>query len=285
MRNLKVLALAVLMAMGASAHAGPNESAASAEFEAGTREYNLGRFDESALHYQAAYKLSRDPNMLFYLGRSYSVGGKYEQALSVFYSFQRETPADAPNRAVAERFIEELKRKVDANKAATAKAGRPVEGTPAVWPAPAPASTPAPLPSPAPAPAYAPAPAPAYAPTPAPAYAPAPAPAPMSAAPLPEPGYAPTPSPQPQPLPWSTPAPQPWLAPTQTAGSPPAALLVQPSPPASDKADEAQPFYKTWWFWTAAGAVVAAGAVTTFLLVRRAPDACDGVGMDCVRVK
>jgi hypothetical protein len=278
--------LAVLMVLGAKAYAGENEGAARAQFDEGNAAYNLGRFDESAVRYQAAYQLGRDPEVLFYLGRSYSVGGRHEQALSVFYSYLREAPANAANRPMAERIVEELKRKVDANKAAAAKAGQPMDGNPAVWPAPGPAPMPAPAPAPAyapvPAPTPAPAPAPAYAPAPVPAYAPVPAPGPMPVAPTPEPGYAPTPPPPPQPL--FAPGPQPWAAPAPAA-EPTAGLLVQPNPPAPDGTAGEQPFYKTWWFWTGVGAVVAAGAVTAFLLTRKTPNACDGVGMDCVRVK
>lgn len=44
----------------------------------------------------------------------------------------------------------------------------------------------------------------------------------------------------------------------------PAVLLTAPAPaPAS----ETSPVYKRWWFWTAAGAVVAAAGVTAFLLL------------------
>lgn len=283
MRSFKILA--VLMVLGAPVYAGENESAARAQFDEGNVAYNLGHFDEAALHFHAAYRLGRDPDMLFYLGRSYSVGGRHEPALSVFYSYLREAPVHAPNRPMAERIVEELKRKVDANKAAAAKAGQPMEGNPAVGPAPVPMPAPAPAPvyapAPAPMPAPAPAPAPAYTPAPVAAYAPVPAPSPMPVPRAPEPGYAPTPSPQPQSL--FAPGLQPWSAPAPAAE--PATLLVQPNPPAPDATAAEQPFYKTWWFWTGVGAVVVAGTVTAFLLARRTPDACSGVGMDCVRVK
>jgi hypothetical protein len=45
-----------------------------------------------------------------------------------------------------------------------------------------------------------------------------------------------------------------------------------------------QPIYKTWWFWTAAAAMVA-GTVTAILLARRSNDPCDGASLACVGVK
>jgi hypothetical protein len=70
------------------------------------------------------------------------------------------------------------------------------------------------------------------------------------------------------------------LLPTQPAVPPPAAvaataapatpvaldLSTQPAP--AEQADQARPFYKTWWFWTGT-AVVVAGVVTAVLLLTR----------------
>jgi tetratricopeptide (TPR) repeat protein len=245
MRSFLILALAVLMAASGPVYGGPKESAARAAYEKGTTAYNLAHYDEAAQHYEAAYKMVRDPNMLFNIAQCYRMADKPEQALPLLRSFLREAPADAPNRPLAERFVEELKRKLEENKAAKAVA----EGKPAVE------SAPAPLPVPAPAPAKQ-------------------TPTPVMVVP------APAPAPQPQLL--AVPVPQPNHAPTV---APAADLLSQPSPPAPDSAAAGQPFYKTWWFWTAAGAAVVAGSVTAFLLTRRAPDACGGYDMTCVGVK
>jgi len=82
------------------------------------------------------------------------------------------------------------------------------------------------------------------------------------------------------------PAPLP-VAPAAANPSPtsaPAALLEQPSPSAEEPVNPERPFYKKWWFWTTVGAAVVAGSITAFLLTRRTPDACDGLGMKCVGV-
>jgi tetratricopeptide (TPR) repeat protein len=66
--------------------------------------------------------------------------------------------------------------------------------------------------------------------------------------------------------------------PSTTSSSPD--LLVQREAPTVEPLGEERPFYKAWWFWTTLGAVVA-GSVTAYLLARRTPDPCDGLGMRC----
>jgi len=192
-----------------------------AQYEQGTAAYNLGRFDEAASHYQAAYDLDRDPIMLFNAAQSFQVGGRHEQALAYFRSYLREAPAESPTRRAAEQAIEELRRKVEAS--------------------PVPAAAPTPVVVPAPAPAY------------------VPAPTPLEQTPL----CAPVPAPE--------------------TSATPGGLVGQPNQPSNQA--EGSPFYKTWWFWTAVGAAVVAGSVTAFLLTRQTSNPCDGVGMECVRVK
>src|SRR5450631_251075 len=45
------------------------------------------------------------------------------------------------------------------------------------------------------------------------------------------------------------------------------------------------PFYKTWWFWTGAVAVVAAGTVTAILIAGRSNGPCAGTSMTCLEAK
>jgi len=140
MRFLKILAWAVLMAPSVPVYGGAKETAARAAYEEATTAYNLAHFEEAAQQYEAAYKLVHDPNMLFNIAQSFRLAGKLEQALPIFRSFLREAPAESPNRPLAERFVEELKRKIEENKAAAALPARPpAEAKPAVEPAPAPA--------------------------------------------------------------------------------------------------------------------------------------------------
>ena len=53
----------------------------------------------------------------------------------------------------------------------------------------------------------------------------------------------------------------------------------------SAASETGKPIYKTWWFWTGAAAVVAAGTVTAILLARRSSDPCDGASLACMGVK
>jgi hypothetical protein len=70
-----------------------------------------------------------------------------------------------------------------------------------------------------------------------------------------------------------------------TSSAPDAEMLATPTQPTPEPEGENAPLYKKWWFWTSIGAAVAAGSVTAFLLARRSPDSCDGLGMKCVGVK
>jgi hypothetical protein len=65
----------------------------------------------------------------------------------------------------------------------------------------------------------------------------------------------------------SQPAVPPPLA-VATAPATPVALDLSTQPAPAEQADQARPFYKTWWFWTGA-AVVVAGVVTAVLLLTR----------------
>lgn len=53
----------------------------------------------------------------------------------------------------------------------------------------------------------------------------------------------------------------------RTATPPP---LPSPAPP-PPATEAGEPFYKTWWFWTIAGAVIAGAAAGTYFAVRPAP--------------
>lgn len=172
------------MGLSAAAQGGTKESAR-AEYQEGTAAYNLGRFDEAAQHYEAAYKLVPDPNMLFNIAQSYRMAGRLEQALPVFRGFLRESPPNAPNRPLAEKLAEDIRRKLEEKKAT---------------PPPSVPRTDLQAPVPAPTPPYAPPPgtaqppagwgSPVAAPTAPGATSPVTSPAYASPAPLPV-GYAP----------------------------------------------------------------------------------------------
>ncbi len=71
-------------------------------------------------------------------------------------------------------------------------------------------------------------------------------------------------------------------APPEAARNEEATRLI--STPASENPQVSRPLYKKWWFWTGVGAVVAAGAVTAFVLTRSSEKTCSG-SYPCAEVR
>ena len=152
MRLVVAIALVQFLNWVPNAHAEGNQdgvgakadkNAARAEWRDGNVAYNLGHFDDAAKHYEAAYKLVQDPAFLFNIAQSYRMGGKWDHALDLYRAFLRTTSADAPNRDTAEKFVQEIKLKLEEKKEAAPIA--PSEAVPAKEPTPAPLTTPTPL--------------------------------------------------------------------------------------------------------------------------------------------
>ena len=148
-----------------------DKDAARSEWRRGTTAYNLGHYEEAAAHFETAYTLVQDPGVLFNIAQCYRMGGKLNQALERYRAFLRNASADAPNRNTAEKFVEEIRRKLGENKEAapiappetalakepqlpvpTTIAALPLAETPAAGSmgAAAPPSTPIPIPVPVP---------------------------------------------------------------------------------------------------------------------------------------
>jgi hypothetical protein len=147
------MALVQVMSWVSPAHAAGNQERATAEadkdaarseWRQGNVAYDLGHYDDAAKHYDVAYTLVQDPAFLFNIAQSYRMGGKLEQALDRYRAFLRKASADAPNRNTAEKFVQEIKRKLEVKKEAAPIASP--EAVPAKEPAPAPPTTPAPAP-------------------------------------------------------------------------------------------------------------------------------------------
>ncbi|HJX66909.1 MAG TPA: tetratricopeptide repeat protein [Polyangia bacterium] len=253
MRFVVALALAhILGAVPGAQAAGSEDSvegnkvAARAEWRQANVAYNLGHYDEAAKHFEAAYTIIQDSAFLFNIAQSYRMGGKLDQALDRYRAFLRTSSADAANRDTAERFIAEIKRKLDEKPAPIA----PPEAAIVKEAAP-------------PAPALAPPLVPAEATAAGPSSAAPPAAAPAPAAPAPA-------------MPVAIPLPSPVESTT----------TLTTAPAAPEPASAGQPIYKTWWFWTGVGAVVVAGTVTAILFAYRpSSSACSGTGLSCVEVK
>jgi len=84
-------------------------------------EYNVGHFDRALELYTQAYERYPKPALLFDLGQCHRQLGHFERALFFFHGYLREQPS-APNRALAEKLLEDSQRQLDAQKAAEAEA-------------------------------------------------------------------------------------------------------------------------------------------------------------------
>ncbi len=232
------LVLAVVLALPAAQAADLDAKAeAKARFTAGESHYNLNEFSEAFQEFKEAYRLYPDPVFLYNLGQCERQLSHYEEASRFYRSFLRKMPK-APNRAEVERKIEEmeaaLKNRPAAERHEDPALPPPVE--PALTSGKADA-TPAPEPAPA-------------------AEAGEAVPVATAGETLQEGSGSPEAANQ---------ASQPALPPAaalapSTEGPAGVANLDQAAAPAA-----APSIYKRWWFWTAAGAVLA-GAATALIL-------------------
>jgi tetratricopeptide (TPR) repeat protein len=82
-----------------------------------TVEYDVGHFDQALDLYTKAYELYPKPALLFDIAQCHRLLGHYERALFFFHGYLREEP-DAPNRAQAEKLLQDTQEKYDAERAA-----------------------------------------------------------------------------------------------------------------------------------------------------------------------
>jgi tetratricopeptide (TPR) repeat protein len=102
---IAALAARASVAGEAAAEARPGR----ALFERAESKFNVGRFDEALVDYQAAYDAEPLPAFLFNIGQCYRNMGNYERAQ---FFFRRYTALDprSPNRPAADRLIAEMDR-------------------------------------------------------------------------------------------------------------------------------------------------------------------------------
>ena len=86
-------------------------------FERAETKFNLGRFEEALVDYQAAYEAEPLPAFLFNIGQCYRNLGNYERAQFFFRRYVQLDPR-SPNRAAAEQLIAEMDRMGEGNRAA-----------------------------------------------------------------------------------------------------------------------------------------------------------------------
>jgi tetratricopeptide (TPR) repeat protein len=99
--------LAIILATR-SASAGPAEDVAREHARRGEAEFNLGNFDEAIAEYEAAYRAVPDPVLLYNVGQGHRLAGHADKAITAYKSFLRTAPETTPNRAQAQKQIEQL---------------------------------------------------------------------------------------------------------------------------------------------------------------------------------
>ncbi len=207
--------------------------------------YDLGEYQQAAREYILVYRIKPLPALLYNIAQSYRRAGQYEKARQFYKSYLRET-REAKNRAIVEKAIAEIDELLANEK--KAKDGPPsgvaqelgalsarAKANPPARPSPAPAAEPPKSPDVSAQPAGA-----------------TQLPLAGSQQPAAEPAVA-------RGEPAKAPAPEPAI------GFPLSAPLAATSTAAPPAVFEDTPFYKRWWFWTAAG-VVAVGAGTAIAL-------------------
>ena len=90
-----------------SATAQADEGAARAHFEKGTAYYNLARFKDALMAFEAAYLEKADPTFLYNMAQSHRQMGNAAEAVRFYKTYLRNAP-EAANRAEVERRIAEL---------------------------------------------------------------------------------------------------------------------------------------------------------------------------------
>src|SRR4051794_8713155 len=105
----------MLLLVGGTAFA-DDLQAAKDHFQRGVTMYNLQRYVDAAHEYEAAYEAHPDAALLFNIAQAYRLAGQPEKALFAYRAFVRDAPTVA-QRPIAEKYIAELQKEVDARKA------------------------------------------------------------------------------------------------------------------------------------------------------------------------
>jgi hypothetical protein len=107
---------ACLIVLGGRALAQDDVATARQHFEAGTRAFNVGEFDNAAKEYREAYKLKPDPSILYNVAQSYRLAKNTEQALFFYRSYLRNS-TDVSHRQEVEGRIRTLEEQVKQQQA------------------------------------------------------------------------------------------------------------------------------------------------------------------------
>jgi hypothetical protein len=143
-QKLAPLLLAALICLALPARAAQEPSdvgQARADYELGTRYWDLGQYDKALEAYRSAYAHRADPALLFNVAQCLRKLRRYNEALDMYRSFLRRAPR-SPKRADVERMMKTIEDELAATPAPTTPttptAPPPVQPAPMVRPSPPP---------------------------------------------------------------------------------------------------------------------------------------------------
>jgi tetratricopeptide (TPR) repeat protein len=156
-RNIPLFVLVLLLAAPAARAAEPAPAPdpavarARADYELGTRYWDVGQYDKALDAFRSAYAHRADPALLFNVAQCLRKLKRTQEALDMYRTFLRRAPR-SPKRADVERTIETLELELAAAPTPVAPPPIPVAPAPALAPSPAPAAAIATAPAPEPKP-------------------------------------------------------------------------------------------------------------------------------------
>jgi tetratricopeptide (TPR) repeat protein len=103
-----LFAFIVTVISSSSAFADANKDEAKKIVNTAVVSFNLGKYEDAASQYEAAYSLVPDPALLFNIGQCYRLAEKPEKAQIAYRSYLRTSPESAPNRDIAEKRLQEI---------------------------------------------------------------------------------------------------------------------------------------------------------------------------------
>ena len=114
-----LLAVAAILALPAGALAADNPATAQARqhYQKAQNAYDLGRWDEAIVEYEAAYSLRPDPTFLFNMAQACRRKGDTQRALDLYRNYLVKAP-DTPQRADVEDKIRVLKKQLEEEQGA-----------------------------------------------------------------------------------------------------------------------------------------------------------------------
>ena len=115
-----VLALGALFAAAPARADDADTRAAKKHFQKGEKLFNLGKFDEALVEYEAAYEKKPLAGFLYNIAQCHRNLGNYKQAIFGYRNYLRQVP-DAANREAVLALIDELEDKQRDLEAAAAR--------------------------------------------------------------------------------------------------------------------------------------------------------------------